>query len=182
MNKRKPRTIVAIAAAALLFAGCVKVEKECTFSHWRWPGKEGGEARMPRTISDQYLSIEELAALYDSLVHGDTVKLYTFVCTDTSVQYKPLFLADSKEYRYKYTVPGYFMTYKHLPLSMVRHSQYGNDSRNSPVCLRDLPDSVVSHADTAKCYVEGRIDFSDHGGCAEKMQLYISPDQIKTRL
>lgn len=182
MNKRKPRTIVAIAAAALLFAGCVKVEKECTFSHWRWPGKEGGEARMPRTISNQYLSIEELAALYDTLVHGDTVKLYTFVCTDTSVKYKPLFLADSKVYRYKYTVPGYFMTYKHLPLSMVWHSQNGNDSRNISVCLRDLPDSVASHADTAKCYVEGRIDFSDQGGCAEKMQLNISPDQIKTRL
>lgn len=182
MKSRKIVIVIVLVAVVFSIAGCVKVEKECTFNHWRWPQKEGGEARMPRTISDQYLSLEELAALYDSLVHGDTVKLCTFVCADTSEQYKPLFLADSKEYRYKYTAPGYFMTYKHLPLSMVRHSQYGDDSWNSSVCLRDLPDSVASHADTAKCYVEGRIDFSDQGGCAEKMQLYISPDQIKTRL
>lgn len=182
MNKRKTRTIIAIAAAAFFFAGCVKVEKECSFSHWRWHDKEGGVARMPQTISDQYLSLDELATLYDSLVHGDSVKLYTFVCVDTSKDYDPLFLSDDKEYCYIYAAPSYFMTHKHLPLCMMQHSQYGDDSWNRQVCLRDLPDSVASHADSAKCYVEGRIVFADIGGCVEKMQLYISPEKIKTRL
>ncbi len=180
MKSIKIITFIAVVAVMFSIAGCVKVEKECTFSHWRWPQKEGGEARTPRMVSSQYLTIAELASQYDDLVHGDTVRLYAFVCADTASTYNVLFLSDSKEYKYEYAVPDYFLSNKHLPLSMVRHGQ--NDSWNSRVCLRDLSDSVAFHADTAKCYVEGRIDFADMGGCVENLNLYISPDQIITSL
>ena len=180
MQSRKIITFITLVVVLFSVAGCVKVEKECTFSHWRWSQKEGGEARTPRMISSQYLTIAELASQYDDLVHGDTVRIYAFVCVDTAYRYNCLFLSDNKEYKYKYTVPDYFLSNKHLPLSMVRYGQ--NDSWYSRVCLRDLSDLVASHADTARCYVEGRIDFADMGGCVEKMHLYITPDQIITSL
>ena len=180
MKSRKIVIVIALVAVVFSIAGCVKVEKECTFNHWRWPQKEGGEARAPRMISTQYLTIADLASQYDDLIHGDTVRIYAFVCVDTADENNVLFLSDSKEYKYEYAVPDYFLSNKHLPMMMVRYGQ--NDSWNSRVCLRDLPDSVAHHADTARCYVEGCIDFADMGGCVEKMQLYISPDQIITSL
>ena len=180
MQSRKIILFIALVAVALSIAGCVKVEKECAFSHWRWPQREGGEARAPHMISTQYLTIAELASQYDGLVHGDTVRIHAFICVDTTSPHNFLFLSDSKAYKYEYTVPDYFMSNKHLLLFMVRHGQ--NESWNSRVCLSDLSESVAQHADTAKCYVEGCIDFADMGGCVEKMNLYISPDLIITSL
>lgn len=167
-------TLLSIAAMMLVVASCVKVEKECTFPNWRWPGEEGGTARQPMTISNQYLTLADLAGQYTGLVHGDTVKINAYLCTDTLS--KLLFLSDSKELRYRYTAPDFFLSYNHLPLIYMRSGN--GESWRSAIRITDLADSVARHADTAKCYIRGCLDFDDMGGCVESMNLFITLDQI----